>query len=166
VIRPARVSDIPSLSRIEREATAAFDAPIRAHARTFPPLPDDAFASSVEASTAWVAADPDDRPVGFIACGFPDAIPFVKELSVLTTHHRRGLGSALLARAAEWASPWAALTLTTFRDVPFNAPFYARRGFAMFEPDKKAWPALAARLAAERSAWSGAADRVAMIRRL
>ena len=26
------------------------------------------------------------------------------------------------------------LTLTTFRDVPWNAPYYERMGFVVFEP--------------------------------
>jgi len=165
VIRPARASDIAALAWIEHEATQAFDASIRARAARFGRLPEDAFAPSVAAGQAWVAADPEDRPIGFVACGLLDGRPFVVELSVLTAHHRRGHGSALLERAASWARPWGVLALSTFRDVPFNAPFYARRGFTILEPGTDQ-PELAAQLAAERERWGGVAARVAMVRRL
>ncbi len=164
MIRPARTSDIPALAWIEYESTRAFDKPIRARAESFGRLPDDAFAPPVAAGHAWVAPDPEDRPAGFVACRLLDGRPYVVELSVLTAHHRRGYGSALLEQAAAWAQPWGVLTLTTFRDVPFNAPFYARRGFTIMEPDAD-WPELASQLAAERERWSGVAERVAMIRR-
>jgi hypothetical protein len=44
---------------------------------------------------------------------------------------RRRLGAALIA-ALEPA--WSALLLSTFRDVPWNAPYYARLGFRVVEP--------------------------------
>ena len=45
---------------------------------------------------------------------------------------RRGVGSALLEAACTWAraAGYPAITLITFADVPWNAPFYAARGFA------------------------------------
>ena len=44
---------------------------------------------------------------------------------------QRGLGAALLDHAATGAQRHglAALTLTTFTDVPWNAPYYERLGF-------------------------------------
>lgn len=46
-------------------------------------------------------------------------------------HARRGLGRTLLDTAAAWAEQrgLAALTLTTYSDVPWNAPYYERLGF-------------------------------------
>lgn len=165
MIRPARGEDLPALAWIEHEATRAFAAPIRDRCESFGPLPDDAFAPPVAAGHAWVAPDAEDRPAGFVACRLLDGRPFVVELSVLTAHHRRGYGSALLEQAAAWARAWGVLTLTTFRDVPFNAPFYARRDFTIMEPGADG-PELASQLAAERERWSGIAARVAMIRKL
>lgn len=164
MIRPARAADIPRLNRIEQAATASFAAPIRARAASFPPLPADAFAPAVDGGRAWVASDAADEIVGFVACGFLDAYPFVIELSVLPGQQRRGYGSALLTHAAAWARPWRCLLLTTFRDVAFNAPVYARRGFVALEPCARDRPELAAQLAAERNHWDGVAARVAMIR--
>jgi GNAT superfamily N-acetyltransferase len=46
-----------------------------------------------------------------------------------------GLGRALLDHAAEPAAAAgvSALTLTTFADVPWNAPYYVRCGFRVLE---------------------------------
>jgi hypothetical protein len=42
-----------------------------------------------------------------------------------------------VAKACDWTRQHAcpALTLTTFRDVPWNMPFYARLGFEEIPPD-------------------------------
>jgi predicted N-acetyltransferase YhbS len=52
-------------------------------------------------------------------------------MSVAETFQGHGVGRALLKAVIEWATAHhlAALTLTTFRDVPWNAPFYNRLGF-------------------------------------
>ena len=46
-------------------------------------------------------------------------------------HARRGIGAALLDHVGRWAVSRGldALTLTTFRDIPWNAPYYHRLGF-------------------------------------
>ena len=57
--------------------------------------------------------------------------PHLDELDVLTSHGCQGIGRALVRAVVEWARSvgYRALTLTTFRDVPWNAPFYTRCGF-------------------------------------
>lgn len=57
-------------------------------------------------------------------------------MDVLRTHQGRGIGRALLAHAADWARThgFTALSLTTFRNVPWNAPFYASFGFREWAP--------------------------------
>ena len=58
------------------------------------------------------------------------------QLSVQPDHGRRGLGRALLRAACEWAlgHGYDELTLTTYRDVPWNGPFYASEGFVEIGP--------------------------------
>ncbi|UQX90354.1 GNAT family N-acetyltransferase [Jatrophihabitans telluris] len=55
----------------------------------------------------------------------------VAGLFVALTSMRRGVGSALLAEAAEWAraAGHQCLTVTALADVPWQAPFFARCGF-------------------------------------
>ena len=71
-------------------------------------------------------------PVAFLdAEVFGDEL-HVWEISVHRDWQSRGIGRALLTKAAEYCEgrALAAMTLTTFRDVPWNAPFYATLGFA------------------------------------
>jgi len=79
----------------------------------------------------WIALA-DDVPVGFAQVellGLQHA--HLKEIDVHPDHGRRGLGKRLVTAVCEWAvrSGHQDITLTTFRDVPFNMPFYARLGF-------------------------------------
>jgi GNAT superfamily N-acetyltransferase len=55
----------------------------------------------------------------------------VEQVSVHPDHARRGIGAALIEHVAGWAGERgsAALTLTTFADVPWNGPYYERLGF-------------------------------------
>lgn len=65
-----------------------------------------------------------------------DVRAHLEQVSVLPAHGRRGTGAALVRAAAEEAR-WDGhdeLTLCTYRDLPWNAPFYAGLGFEVVEP--------------------------------
>ena len=78
-----------------------------------------------------MAVDADDRPIAYLVSSVVDGCAHVEQVSVAPAHAHRGLGAALVdhlgAVAAAEGRP--ALTLTTFRDVPWNAPYYERLGF-------------------------------------
>lgn len=84
-------------------------------------------------------ADVDGVAIGFALAGAVDADAHLFEIDVLPEHGRRGIGGALLesicAEAA--ARGHLAISLITLRDVPWNAPFYAKHGFVEF--DEAAW---------------------------
>ncbi|MGE0815512.1 MAG: GNAT family N-acetyltransferase [Vicinamibacterales bacterium] len=85
----------------------------------------------------WVALCR-DIPVGFAHVEVLEpTIAHLEELDVLPEHGRRGLGTRLVTAVCEWAeaSAFRAVTLTTFRDVPFNGPFYSRLGFEVIPPE-------------------------------
>jgi GNAT superfamily N-acetyltransferase len=84
-----------------------------------------------------VAVADDGEVVGFALLVDLGLFAHLEELDVLPEHGRKGLGSALLEAVCEWAYThgFSAVTLSTFRDVPWNAPFYARHGFTVVEPD-------------------------------
>jgi GNAT superfamily N-acetyltransferase len=79
-----------------------------------------------------------------------DDLPHLEELDVDPSHGRRGLGTALVRTVCEWAtvSRYGMLTLTTFRAVAWNLPFYARLGFEEL-PREILRPELAAVVAEE-----------------
>lgn len=102
--------------------------------------------------------------------GFLASQPFSRELhiwelDVAPDHQRCGIGAALLRASMIDArnSGFAALTLTTFRDVPWNAPFYAKLGFAEVL-DIEAHTRLTEVLASEARNGLPAERRCAMIR--
>jgi GNAT superfamily N-acetyltransferase len=79
----------------------------------------------------WVALA-DDTPVGFAHVEvLASGVAHLEEMDVHPEHGRRGLGRRLVAAVCEWAarSGYPEVTLTTFRDVPWNMPVYARLGF-------------------------------------
>lgn len=79
----------------------------------------------------WVAADAEDRAVGFALVAPLDGCLYLKELSVHPDHGRRGLGRRLVEAVAVAArlEGLPAVTLSTFRDVAWNGPFYRRCSF-------------------------------------
>jgi GNAT superfamily N-acetyltransferase len=81
-----------------------------------------------EAAVVLVLGEP---PVGFASVGIVDGDAHLRQLSVEPRESRRGRGTALLTAVCDWAtsSGFRAVTLTTFRDVPWNGPFYAARDF-------------------------------------
>ena len=79
----------------------------------------------------WVALA-DDVPVGFAHVDViePD-VAHLEEVDVHPEHARRGLGTRLVMQVCAWATAagYQSVSLTTFRDVAWNMPFYARLGF-------------------------------------
>jgi len=76
-------------------------------------------------------AEVQGQAVGFALCGEVDGHAHLFEMDVVPEYGRRGIGSALLEAVCREAATrgYAAMTLTTLRDVPWNAPFYVKRGF-------------------------------------
>ena len=90
----------------------------------------------------WVALA-DGVPVGFAHVELTERNSVhLEEIDVHPDHGRRGLGTRLVLRVCHWAASngYGAVTLTTFRDVPWNMPFYARLGFAVVAPEKVSVP--------------------------
>jgi N-acetylglutamate synthase-like GNAT family acetyltransferase len=90
----------------------------------------------------------------------------IEEIAVHPAHGRRGLGKWLIETLCDWAGGqgFGAVTLSTFRDVPWNAPYYAHIGFRVLEESELS-EGLSALLNQERQAWSPLA-RVCMRRNL
>jgi len=86
----------------------------------------------------WVALA-DGVPVGFahVEVIEPEAV-HLEEIDVHPEHGRRGLGARLVLRVCEWAAVhrYGSVTLTTFREVPWNMPFFAKLGFVIVPPEQ------------------------------
>lgn len=163
-IRAARPEDAAALARIERRAGALFrSVGLDVVADGFSP-PFDDYRRAIDAGTAWLAETAAIEPAGFALAGMLDGAGHLIELDVAPGHGRRGLGRALVAVVRNWARDRGLreLVLTTFRDVPFNGPFYRAQGFVPFQPGADRPGLLAVRAHEVAIGFDAAAPRVAM----
>ena len=155
-IRPATSADAPLLVAIELAAGALYLSQLEVTGLTAEILADpydvEEYAAAQQANLLWVAVDEADIPVGFAMLAEIDQWLHLDELDVHPAHGRRGIGTALvqhvcrLAKAAEYPG----VTLSTFRDVVWNAPFYQRLGFQAV-PAAALTPGLQALVAGEQA---------------
>ncbi|QHY99128.1 Acetyltransferase (GNAT) family protein [Streptomyces sp. S4.7] len=130
-IRPAVPADLPLLQDIERAAGEPFRAVGMAAIADDEPPAIDLLDRYLRAGHAWVTEDATGHPVAYLIYDEVDGAAHIEQVSVHPTAAGRGVGRALiehLAGRAESAG-LAGLTLTTFADVPWNAPYYTRLGF-------------------------------------
>jgi GNAT superfamily N-acetyltransferase len=155
-IRPADPEDLARLPEIDERAESLF----RVAGLDLPRLPfapDDLH----EAEMIFVAGRP---AAGFVRVDRVDGLAHIEALAVLPGRMRQGLGTALVEAACSWAAAqgYPAITLTTYADVAWNAPFYATRGFV--ETDEIT-PEMAERRDWERDMGLDAVGRRVVMRR-
>lgn len=137
-IRRATTSDISRIHAIEKAAAELFR-DIGLDAVADDPLPSrDELTQAIEGGHAFVFVDPRNTVVAYMLLESVDDECHLAQVSVLPSHGRRGIGRALIEEAAAVAraSGQESLTLTTFRDVPWNAPYYKRIGFTIIDDDE------------------------------
>lgn len=135
-IRPARAGDADALPDIEQSAGLAFRAiPELAWLADGDNVSPQRHRELIAEGTCWIAVDDKDRPVGFLSAGIEGETLHIWEFDVRLNRQGSGIGRALLERAIKDARRrgLAAVTLTTFRDVAWNAPFYRKFGFHILE---------------------------------
>ncbi len=132
---PARF--VPPVRRVEDDEADLVEGIEEASDRLLEPFgawplpascPESKAAERARTAATLVAGRP---PVGFARVEVVDGHPHLGQLSVLPEYGRLGIGTSLVAAACDWARRRGhrLITLTTFADIPFNAPFYRRLGF-------------------------------------
>jgi GNAT superfamily N-acetyltransferase len=159
-IRSARPGDLAALPVIERAAATQF------LTTPYSAMVDAALASTqvdLDHEYVWVVVDEGDQPAGFAIVHLLDEAVHLHELDVDPRYARQGLGRRLIAAIVDWARERGApaLTLTTFRDVPWNGPYYARLGFRTLDSTALS-PALQLVWEAEAAAGMPMAHRICM----
>jgi GNAT superfamily N-acetyltransferase len=144
-IRAARVRELPALQAIEQAAGLMFGDVGTPEIAQYEPWPLPVMAARQDTGRLWVVAGDDDEPVAYLMADPVDGCLQIEQVTVCPGSARRGLGRALLDHAANRAvaDGLPALTLTTFAHVPWNAPYYARRGFRVLD-DTEITPGLQA----------------------
>jgi len=158
----ARLQDLPALASIERDAAQL----LQGHGpqSVLDETTSDAdFLEAQAAGRLW-AALAGEVPVGFALVRILGGnLPHLEEIDVHPNHGRRGAGTALVRAVCEWTrrAGYPGITLTTFRSVPWNMPFYARLGFDEV-PNDELGPELQAIVANETSRGLDPGGRVVM----
>ncbi|GLZ78384.1 GCN5 family N-acetyltransferase [Actinorhabdospora filicis] len=134
-IRPAETRHFPALHDIEHAAAELYRSVGIPAIAELGPYGDDDLAGFVGEDLAWVFTDDADRPVAFLLAEIVDDCLYIAEVNVHPGSARQGLGRRLIDHAAA-AGEYPALILTTFRDVPWNAPYYRRLGFVALADDE------------------------------
>jgi GNAT superfamily N-acetyltransferase len=131
VIRPARPADLPQLIDIEVSAGSWFADIGMPEIAADDPGSIEELSGYQQAGHAFVATDAHDVPVAYLLIEMLTDAVHLEQLSVRADHARRGIGRSLIeyadALARDRGYLW--LTLSTFADVAWNAPYYERCGF-------------------------------------
>ena len=137
-IRPVRDADVEALRQIERSAAQAFRL-IEAFSwlAVGEVQSGEVHTALLEAGTNWVAVDDGDHPLGFLSAEISGQELHICEISVDHLHQGFGIGRKLIMHAVDSATARGldAVTLTTFRTIPWNCPFYERLGFRVLDED-------------------------------
>lgn len=166
LIRPAHISELTQLPSLERAASIRFLETPYAYLAADEPSVDEAYLRQQQAQgLVWVAVteDPMAQLVGFVVAEGLDESLYIHELDVLPAHGQRGLGRRLVEAVCQRARAegYPAVTLATFRDVAWNAPFYAGLGFQEISAAEMT-PDLQAIQQAEATGGLAGTDRVLM----
>jgi GNAT superfamily N-acetyltransferase len=162
-IRSAQPEELTQLATIEQAAAIRFRDTPYAFLADGEPLPIEFIQQRFQAGQVWVAVDRDDIVIGFAITREVDRTLYLQEIDILPTHGQRGIGTALIETVQAWGkrSGYDAMSLSTFRDLPWNAPFYAKLGFRILD-ESELTPEFQQIREHEREAGLPIADRVIM----
>ncbi|HSL59279.1 MAG TPA: GNAT family N-acetyltransferase [Acidimicrobiales bacterium] len=138
MIRATTPADGEQLRAIERAAGERFrEAGLPDIADDEPPSTE-VLAAYATAGRSWVAEDPEGRVIGYVIVAVVDGNAHIEQVSVDPRHQGRGVGRALVDQVRVWATDTGrpAVTLTTFRDISWNAPLYRHLGFSDLADDE------------------------------
>ncbi|GEN60126.1 GNAT family N-acetyltransferase [Acetobacter nitrogenifigens] len=138
LVRAGRETDAPLLPDVERSAAQAFlQVPGLEWIAADDVTSEAEHRAAIRAGASWVA-EISRELVGFaVATEVGDAL-HLEELSVRFDAQGRGVGAALMRNVIDFAvlRRRSVVTLTTFRDLPFNEAFYSRFGFLTLTRDR------------------------------
>lgn len=131
----AQPEHLHELPEIERQAALLFRGWDVPHSVLEETTPLEEFQDVQEAGLLWVALSPQHHPVGFALVERTGSLLHLEEIDVHPHHGRRGIGTALVESVCAWARDCGCthITLTTYRNIPWNEPFYARLGFEVLD---------------------------------
>ncbi len=134
-VRPARGDEVGELQNIDLASATLFRGSglidFGPTGEPGQPIPEDRLRKGFGDALIWVAVDEREELVGFALCSDRGEDLYLDQLSVLPRHGRKGLGTQLVRRCLQEAETRAhkRVSLSTFRKVLWNGPFYRKLGF-------------------------------------
>jgi GNAT superfamily N-acetyltransferase len=165
-IRPATAGDAQTIIGVILDAGTMFrGAGMGAVADNPPPTPEE-IRAHIQVGHVWVA-QVGGSVAGCTIVRVLDGDGHIEQVSTARTQAGRGIGRLLVARAEDWAraAGYRRMTLTTFTNVAWNAPYYRRLGYRTF-PAGELGPELTAVRAEEARSGLEVWGRCAMVREL
>ncbi|MBF0560594.1 MAG: GNAT family N-acetyltransferase [Alphaproteobacteria bacterium] len=138
LIRSAHADELPRLIEIEKAALNLFKQ-TEHFALADNPTPDPMmYLRFLDKGAIFVAVDSEDNIVGFALTEEVGCQGFLNEIYVHPAHGRQGLGRRLVDAVKIWCDMrgYNEVRLTTFVNVAWNAPYYARLGFQPLKEDE------------------------------
>lgn len=134
-LRLSHDNDLEQLQRLSVRARQRYTIiPSLAHVVESPPLGADRF----EACRVMVAVDRhSDEVIGFVAMRLLDDYLYLDNISVEPLASGKGVGKSLLSPVVAYAHLRRAdaVSLTTFREPPWNGPWFRQHGFCPMPTD-------------------------------
>ena len=142
-LRAASIADLQGMIDIEIAAAGLFPTSVLPESVGRSGSPDE-IRAGIQASLAWVAEAAHTGVVGFLVGETVGTSMHIVEMDVLPSQARQGIGGQLLEHSIAYSKTmgFREVTLTTFLNIPWNAPFYARHGFKVVG-DSNHYPHLA-----------------------
>lgn len=131
-IEPALPEDIDRLIEVDLAAGQLFaptgllsDDALHDH------VPEAVMLQAIEAGDLLKTSAPNGTPVGFALVSLRGGTLYLDQISVHPGCGGKGLGTGLMRHVLQLAKQrrLKQVTLSTFRDVPWNGPFYGKLGF-------------------------------------
>lgn len=131
-IRATAEADLPATQAIEVGAGSAFKQLDMDLVAGDDPMPIERLREYVIQGRSWVAVDSSQRILGYLIADIVDNCGHVEQVSVDPDFRGQRIGRALIDACSDWArhEGLPALTLTTYREVPRNGPYYEGLGFS------------------------------------
>jgi GNAT superfamily N-acetyltransferase len=128
-IRLARLMDLDNLAVLEVQAGQIFHSVDMSEVAGA--VPDrEALSRSQGQGLIWVAEEQGEI-AGHVVATVLDGNAHIEQVSVAPAFTRQGIGHQLISHVEDWgrSNSRPATTLTTFRDVPWNGPYYETLGY-------------------------------------
>ena len=132
-IMPAESRHLALLNAIELAATTIFPEKYLPGSILSEALPMAVLLAAQAQGLLWVVVDAGGSPVGYVLVQAVDGLALLAQVDVHPDHGRQGLGRALIRHAMQELHErgFSECYLTTFADIAWNAPFYAKLGFGV-----------------------------------